>query len=308
MTSRDQTFRSFTPEQAAQYASGRGGAYPTPIYQTIMDYHQGKRSLCLDVGTGPGKAVWDLLAYFERCIGCDTSAQMIEQAKKDAAERGVGDKTSFVVCGGEDCVDALSETERGTVDLVTCAMAAHWMDLPAFYVAVSKALRPGGTLAVWTCSSYYCHPSVPNYKAIQAVLEDLEDNILGPYMTPGNRMSRSGYDTLTLPWSIPGMKGMFVESAFQRADWDRYGIPSSPSLPDGSPGPFLCGERVTRQKAEAGLSSSSAVIRWREANPEKAHTDEDAIKIIGRRLQEIMGENDRLIVGPSCTLLMMRKA
>lgn len=57
MTSRDVTFRAFTPDQAAQYAAGRGGAYPEPIYQTIIEYHMGKRELCLDIGTGPGKAV-----------------------------------------------------------------------------------------------------------------------------------------------------------------------------------------------------------------------------------------------------------
>lgn len=58
MNSKDKTFTNFTPEQAAQYATNRGDAYPKQIYEAIIEYHQGEQKTALDVGTGPGKVVW----------------------------------------------------------------------------------------------------------------------------------------------------------------------------------------------------------------------------------------------------------
>ncbi|KXL42980.1 hypothetical protein M433DRAFT_140010 [Acidomyces richmondensis BFW] len=308
MNSQDKTFRTFTAEQAAAYASGRGGSYPEPLYQKMMDFHSGPCDAVLDVGTGPGTAVWDLLRYFQRGIGCDTSEQMIEQAKKDAIKLGVAERTFFSVGDGEACTDALSSAGVMHVDAVTVAMAAHWFDLPLFYASAAKALRPGGTLALWTCSSFYCHPSVPHHQDIQAALSNLEDNLLEPYMTAGNHLSRGAYERLTLPWNIFDNSPPFCKDSFQRADWDRHGLPSSPPLPDGTPGPFLFGEHESVDQLEAGLNSASAVIRWREANPGKVHTAEDVVKLTMNRIRDIVGgENPTLNVGPSCSLLLMRR-
>ena len=320
-TPRDTTFRAFTPEQAAAYASGRGGAYPEPLYQTIIDYHDGKRELCLDVGTGPGKAVWDFLKYFDRCIGCDASVEMIEQAKRDAIRLGVSDKTQFVTSDGERCAAALAKlgVEEGQVDAITVAMAAHWLDLPAFYISAAKCLRPGGTLAMWTASSYYCHPSVPNHKAIQAALSHLEDDLLGPYMTSGSLLSKGAYEKLPLPWTIDNASTSctstnastgdcpFDKASFERSDWDRNGIPSSPPLPDGSPGPYLLGREETLESGATALSSSGPVIRWRQAHREKANTEEDPVVMTAKRLREIMDGNERFMTGNSCSLLLMRR-
>lgn len=309
MTSRDETFRGFTPEQAAAYAAGRGGAYPDPIYKTILDFHSGERKLVLDVGTGPGKAVWDLLNYFDRAIGCDVSEQMIVQARKDAEQKGFGGRTSFAVCGGENCSDAVPQEDLAKVDVVTVAMAAHWMDdLAGFYKSVAKVLKPGGTLAIWTCSSYYVHPSVPNSKAIQAILSDLEDRLLLPYMTPGNVLSRNGYDDLTLPWDIKGEETLFDKGSFARRHWDRDGVPSSPPLADDSPGPFLSGELQSLKQLDDGLESASAVVRFRAANPDTAGTENDVVKLTSNKLKEVMGEDQVAMFGPSYSLLLLRKA
>lgn len=233
---------------------------------------------------------------------------MIEQAKKDAISKGVSDKANFFVASGEECASALSQANSEQADIITVAMAAHWLDLPAFYASAAQALRPHGTLAIWTCSSWRCHRSIPNYEAIQAAFSDLEDNMLGPYMTPGNRLSRDAYDKLPLPWTIADKQIAFDKSSFQRSDWDRGGVPSSPPLPDGTPGPFLFGRSASLKEWEAAFSSASAVIRWREANPESAGTAADPLKITAKRLQEAMGDNEKLVMAPSCSLLLMRKS
>ncbi|KAI7214126.1 hypothetical protein KC333_g6185 [Hortaea werneckii] len=326
--STDTTFRNFTAQQAAAYATGRGGSYPQPLYETILNFHQGKRDLCMDVGTGPGKAVWDLLPYFSHCIGSDASEQMIQRAKQEALSRNVSHRTTFLTVEAEHCGDhALLQHagfEPNSIDLITVAMAAHWFHFPAFYLSAARALRPGGTLAIWTTSSYFCHPSVPGYRDIQTLLHTLEDELLGPYMTPGNRLARGCYDRLPLPWTPvppsaattdggedaqnPSPAALFFDhAAFERKHWDRDGVPSAPALSDGSPGPFLLGREVDLQGGLKGFDSSGPVIRWRESNPEKAHSDQDPIRVIADRLMQVVGEQTKLVVAPSCTVLLFRR-
>lgn len=121
MTSKDVTFTSFTPEQAAAYASARGAWYPRELYNYILNYHSGTRDIVYDVGTGPGQVVFDMLEFFPKGLGCDTSEQMIEEAKKWADRLDVSGRTAFVVSGGETCADAFP-TEQ--VDLITVAMVS----------------------------------------------------------------------------------------------------------------------------------------------------------------------------------------
>lgn len=311
MTSRDRTFLNFTPAQAAQYADGRGGSYPAPLYQAIFDFHGHRpHDLVLDVGTGPGKAVWDLLPHFKRAVGCDTSPEMIEQAKRDALQNlgatVAKERTAFSVAGGEDCASALARGERA--DVVTVAMTAHWLDLPRFYASVAKALKPGGTLAIWTCSSMYCHPSVPNHERIQETLSELEDGMLAPYVTPGNMLSRNAYEDLALPWDLKGVDSAYDRASFMRKDWDRYGVPSAAPLPDGTPGPFLMHEETTVEGLGKALGSASMVVRWRDANPEKAYGEEDAVEVTMRRLREALGGRESFVTSPSCTLLLLRRS
>lgn len=306
MSSQETTFRNLTPEQAAEYFAARGKAYPQPLYDEIFKFHGDRpRSTICDVGTGPGKVVFDLLPYFERGLGCDTGASMIAQAQKEAAKLNVTDRTHFAVAGAESCADVFPAAQ---VDLLTVAMAVHWFDMPAFYASAAKLLRPSGTLAMWTCSSVYVHPSVPRAKEIQAILSDLEDNILGPYTLPGNMMSRNAYMDLALPWQIPQTEILFDASAFHRRDWDLDGVPSAPDLPDGSPGPFLDAAETTLEPWAKALGSASMVIRWRESHPEKANTPEDAVNLTQARLREIIGDDGKLLLQPSTTLLLLRRA
>ncbi|RMX98289.1 hypothetical protein D0867_12491 [Hortaea werneckii] len=322
--STDTTFRNFTAQQAAAYATGRGGSYPQPLYETILDFHQGKRELCMDVGTGPGKAVWDLLPYFSHCIGSDASEQMIERAKQEARSRDLTHRTTFLTSEAEQCGDVALLRQAGfepnSIDLITVAMAAHWFQFPAFYLSATQALRSGGTLAIWTTSSYFCHPSIPGHRDIQTLLHTLEDEMLGPYMTPGNRLARGCYDHLPLPWSsVPPSAAtdgedaenpsaaFFDEAAFERKHWDRDGVPSALALPDGSPGPYLLGREVDLHGGLQGFDSSAPVIRWREANPEKAKTDLDPVRVIADRLMQVVGEQTKLVVAPSCTVLLFRR-
>jgi len=188
--------------------------------------------------------------------------------------------------------------------------AAHWLDLPAFYASAAKILKPGGTLAIWTCSSQYVHPSTPKAREIQDALSDLEDGMLAPFQTPGNALSRNAYRNLALPWDLASTKDLFEQSSLERKDWDLNGVPSAPPLADGSPGPFLfdSGKPSTVQQFVDAVGSASMVIRWREANSQKAHTEEDPVSITSRRLRALVGDNGILSTSPSLSLLLMRRS
>lgn len=306
MATKDKTFVSFTAEQAEQYATGRGFSYPPELYQAILDYHEGPHDLLLDVGTGPGKVVFDMAPSFQQAIGCDTSTGMVDQAKKGAIQRGIDDRTTFVEAAGEKCDEVVSEEKKAHV--LTIAMAAHWLDIESFYEAAAKALRPGGTLALWTCSSLYCHPSTPNAAAVQKAMDELENGLLLPYHTPSNLLSRSGYANLALPWNIPRTSNSFDKSSFSRKEWDVGGVPSAPANADGTAGRFLAHRETKLEQLLQAMATSSSVIRYREDYPDKAHTDEDPVVLTMNKIKKLLDGNDRLVVTPSIHLLLMRKS
>ncbi|RMZ11854.1 hypothetical protein D0862_02838, partial [Hortaea werneckii] len=238
---------------------------------------------------------------------------MIRRAKREALFRNLTHRTTFLTVELEHCGDVAlllcqAGFEPNTINLITVAMAAHWFQLPAFYLSAARALRPGGTLAIWTTSSYFCHPSVPGYREIQTLLHTLEDEMLvGQY-----------YDHLPLRWTLlPAdanadgssnpSAGLLGEATFEREYWDRDGVPSGSPLPDGSPASFLLGREVDLQGGLKAFDSSGPVIRWREANPEKANTDLDPTRIIADRLKQVVGEPTKLVVAPACTVLLFRR-
>lgn len=241
-------------------------------------------------------------------MGMDPSGSMVEQAQKDSSRRGLADQTTFLKCAGEMCHETLSTTIYGHADVITAAMSAHWMQMPAFYAAAANALRPGGTLAIWTASSLYAHPSTPNAAKIQEALNDCEDHLLKPYHHSFIGLTRGGYAALELPWSLDPPVPGFLEVDFVRKEWDVNGIPSAPPLDDGRPGNFLMGNRKFRvDELEKGLGSSSSVVRFREANPDKAYTEEDPVMLTARRIRDALCGEDELVVSPSMHLLMLRR-
>ena len=121
MTSKESAFASFTPEQAAAYASARCESFPRPIYHQILESHIGAHDARMDVGTGPGKVVFDLLPHFRFEYVCDVSSQTIEEAKKGAKTLGVSSKVRFEVSNAESRADTLPGAR---VDLITIAMVS----------------------------------------------------------------------------------------------------------------------------------------------------------------------------------------
>ncbi|KAL1963017.1 hypothetical protein VTN77DRAFT_8765 [Rasamsonia byssochlamydoides] len=301
----DPTFRSYTSDQARQYAEARS-SYPPKLYDTVLGHHAdtgGRFDVLVDVGCGPGHATRDLAAKFAHAVGLDAGEEMIQTARRLGGTTASGEPVLFEVCEAEKIADA-EGVERGGVDLLISAMAVHWFSMPEFWDQAAQLVRPGGTVALWTCASIFCHPSTPNAAAVQQALDHLEKDILQPYKLPPNRPSRDMYDNLPLPWTVDPPVAAFPESGFVRHEWDRNGV-----LTDGAD--FFGGSReVSLQQLERALATANMVTRWREAHPELANTDEDCVVKTIRQIRQIIGPDagDKIRVGGAVVILLFKRA
>lgn len=253
----------------------------------------------LDLGCGPGKATHDLAPFFDAAVGIDHSKEMINVAK--SMDYMAKDTPIHFEVATEKDFDTVPGVEPGSVDLVTVAMAAHWFDMDIFWPKAASTLKPGGTVALWTCASQFCHPSTPNAAEVSKALFELEYDILGPYELEGNRISQGMYDKLKLPWQVNPVVKAFDQTGFKRMEWNRDG-----KVEEGKD--FLIGYKQSVEEFERSMSTASMVTRWREANPQLVGTEQDCVKQIGRKLNEITGHSfDRITLGHGVVLLLFKK-
>ena len=140
--------------------------YPASLYETILSYltndvgdaHlQGPRfNLAVDVACGSGQATGPLGKHFTKVIGCDLSQTQIHEAVR----QNKSDNIEYRVAPAED----LAFVSDGSVDLVTCGTAFHYMEPELLYKEIKRVLRPYGTFAVFN----YCPPVLPTTETRQA--------------------------------------------------------------------------------------------------------------------------------------------
>lgn len=308
----DPTFRTNTARDAEAYQAGRPG-YADVLINTLLTHHtqtSGKLKTLLDVGCGPGTATRSLAPHFQAAYGCDPSDSMIRTAQSIPLRSPSSSRISYAIGAAESLSQiafppSSQPLAPGSVDLLTCAMSAHWFSpISSFYAAASTLMAPGGTLAMWTASSYYCNPNTtPNAESVQRILFELERQILAPYELPGNRLSRDGYEDLPLPWDEGVDIEGFDEACFFRREWNKDG-----AVRDGED--FVAAEpRHSLDMFARGCSTASMVVRWREAHREGLGNGEieDCVDLTVRRLKEALGDQDWFEGGPSMVLLMIKK-
>jgi 2-polyprenyl-3-methyl-5-hydroxy-6-metoxy-1,4-benzoquinol methylase len=126
----DPTFGSYTAQQAAAYAAGRG-SYAGALYDIIVHHHRSTggqtTGVLLDVGTGTGSVARDLAPHFDEAMGADHGEQMIATAKKLSDDQNAltksGKEIQWIVCPAED-IGKLQSLE-GRVDLISVGMAVR---------------------------------------------------------------------------------------------------------------------------------------------------------------------------------------
>ena len=105
-----------------------------------------KKGIALDVGTGPGVFPIFLAKAFPelRFQGIDLSPVMIEIAKKNAMEEGLGDRVEFNVGSAYSL-----PCEDHSIDLLLCINTLHHLDHPvAFFDEVVRSLKEDGAFVI----------------------------------------------------------------------------------------------------------------------------------------------------------------
>lgn len=280
----EKTFRSYNQDQGKKYAQARRNYHPK-VFETIVDHHVstgGQLDIVLDVGCGPGNVTASMAPRFAHAIGLDPSEGMLATARsinEDVLTKS-SDPIRFELSTAEELGRKLTSDAIGesSVDLITAGNAAHWFDMSGFWPAAARVLKPGGTVALWTSGSIQAHPTLPNAKAIDALIEEHRHKHLTPYLTPGNMIAHNRYVDLPLPWTLPTPIPGFNKAEHRRVEWD----PAEP---------FFGGEtEVDLDMFEKMMATGSAETRWRQDHPEDVGTERDILRIMRNGIARLLHE------------------
>jgi len=194
-------FHDHFSAQADAYARFRP-RYPAELFAWLASIAPGTH-LAWDCGTGSGQAAVALAAHFESVIASDPSAEQVAHAEPH-------DRVRYRVGVAES-----PPVEAQDADLVTCAQALHWIDHERFYPELARIVRPGGIFAAWGYGLAQITP------AIDAVVHDYYERIIGPYWPPERCHLDHRYESLPFPcvavaaptfemsmeWSLPDLLG-----------------------------------------------------------------------------------------------------
>ncbi|KIL83734.1 hypothetical protein FAVG1_13010 [Fusarium avenaceum] len=280
----EKTFRGYSQAQGAKYAQYRRN-YHTKLYESILSFHKsggGEFDILVDIGCGPGTATHTLAPNFKTTYGLDPSEGMISAARSVDQNSSTGDNVIFEVSTAESLGSDLKDPIiDGTVDLITAATCAHWFDMQGFWQQAAKALKTGGTVALWTGGTIRVDTSLPNHEAIQAVIDEL-DVTLEDYLLPGNILVRDLYRELALPWTLPSPVSAFDPDSFVRKEWN--------TGPDAETQFYEKQPPMSLDVLEMALGTGSPVTRWREDHPEAVGTEDDVVRQLRRKIEKILSE------------------
>ena len=167
---------------SSAYAVHRPG-YPDALF-TLLAALPARRERVWDCATGSGQAALGLAPHFESVLATDASAAQVQAATPHPRVR-------YAVAQAEAV-----PFRSGTFDLIAVAQALHWLELPEFYAEARRLLAPGGVVAVWTYGRHHVDGG-----AIDEVLDDYYDRVVGAYWPPERRWVENGYRTLRFPFA-----------------------------------------------------------------------------------------------------------
>ena len=174
--------------------------YPRDLYSylfSLVDSHE----LVWDCGTGNGQAAIGLAEFFERVYATDPSEQQISNCIAH-------NKVTYKIEKAEH-----TGLEMKSVDIVTVANALHWFDLTGFFNEAIRVLKPRGIIAVWA----YGNPTVS--PAIDNIVQQYHDVVLGDYWLPENRLVEKGYSTVDFPYELIDVPEFYCEKNMKRDEF-----------------------------------------------------------------------------------------
>jgi SAM-dependent methyltransferase len=174
-------FKDHFSSASDRYAAFRPD-YPAALYAWLAGLCR-EHETVWDCATGSGQAAMGLAAHFRRVLATDASAEQIRHAAPHP-------QVAYRVAPAE-----ASGLAEGSVDLVSVAQAAHWFDLPRFYAEATRALKPGGVLALWG----YGRMELPG--ELDAPFLRFYAETVGPYWPPERALIDDRYRNLDFPFA-----------------------------------------------------------------------------------------------------------
>lgn len=132
---------------AANYTRSTFHASSERLQEVLDLARPNKGDLALDVATGTGNTAFALAPYVRRVIGLDLTREMLDQARRLTAERGIGN--ADWVLGDAARLPFADET----FDLYTVRAAPHhFPDIDAFLAEAFRVLKPDRDAAFIDCA------------------------------------------------------------------------------------------------------------------------------------------------------------
>lgn len=174
-------FKDHFSKGSDDYATYRP-SYPLDLVNELADLCSTQNRV-LDCGCGTGQLSVLLAKRFEEVIATDASSAQIDKARKK-------DNVIYQVALAEQ-----SGLADESVDLITVAQAAHWLDLDKFYKEVERIARPNGILALITYGVLHVEG------AVDTLIQQFYYQTIGPYWPAERRHVEDGYQNLPFPFT-----------------------------------------------------------------------------------------------------------
>lgn len=198
----DATFKDHFSSHAGDYAARRP-TYPPALAEALAGLAP-SRGLALDCACGNGQLATLLAERFDHVVATDASAEQIRMA---APHPRIGYRVAPAEASG---------LEEDSVDLVTVAQAAHWLDLDAFYAEVRRIARPDALLALIT----YAPPIIEGPAGDR--LQRFYDETLEPFGPPERRLVANRYRDLPFPFEEVTLPEFTIEMHWSLGDLVGY--------------------------------------------------------------------------------------
>jgi len=140
--------RTIFGQRADQYVDSSAHADPQ-VLSRLVELAQPQRSWrVLDVATGTGHTALTFAPYVAEVIGIDLTPQMLAEAEKLAASRGVS-SVHFMIADIHELPFDDETFDDEVFDLVTCRRAAHhFSDIEEAIGEMVRMLKTGGLLLI----------------------------------------------------------------------------------------------------------------------------------------------------------------
>lgn len=189
------TFKDHFSSGSAGYAAYRPG-YPLELIDELTSISPGTGRV-LDCGCGTGQLSVLLAERFDEVVATDASATQIAAAEP---REGVIYRTAQA----ED-----SGLPDNSVDLVTVAQAAHWLDLDSFYAEARRIARPQAAIALITYGVLHVEGEADQH------LQAFYYQTIASYWPAERRHVETGYRDLPFPFPAIEIPPQVIEM-----DWN----------------------------------------------------------------------------------------